>query len=391
MSHRDDLLNVLAGRRPERIPCIHFGFWDEKSMHKLAPADTYDENTLDTPCDEPPRDGFSPAPRTRESRERAVRMAGYLEAASIGVGKGGVLSFGHGGPGEIQPRVIERTSRHKVLEYEGGHRREVQFNPHSIRYFHFPVKEEKDLETLRLPDMRDPRRFQDVAEDSRFFKAAGFAPTGSIQGFFSGIHNSFMDFQDTMVNLLLKPELMKRLTERLALMSLAAVEMYLERGVEIIDVCDDLGNASGLLISPQLVRAFFLPWYEELVRLVHSRGAWVHLHSHGNIAPVLADFVGIGTDIINPFDWEENPGLPELVKKYGDRVVFCGGSVGNLQDYSLEEAQAIIRRACGLAKIAKRGYVLMGNAGIDSLSRQEWEAWRRISRQAREEMLSSQA
>ena len=384
MSNRDDLLKVLSGEKPERTPCIHFGFWDEKSMHKLAPTDCYDENTLSLPSDKPPSISYSKEPRTSGSRNCALRMAQHLDTAAIGVGKGGVTTFGHGGPAEIQPIVIERTDQYKILQYEGGHKRRVNFDPHSIHYYDFPVKEEKDLENLKLPDMKNPERFADIEGDSRAFKEAGFASTASIQGFFAGLHNSFMDFQDTMINLLDKPDFMKKFTGILARMSFDAVEMVMDRGVEIIDVCDDLGNAEGLLISPDLIRGFFIPWYEELVQIVHSRGGYVHLHSHGNISPVISDFISIGIDIINPFDWEENPDLPELVKTYGDRVVFCGGSVGDLYKHSLEEVEFIIRRACSLTRVAKKGFIFMGNAGIDELSLEEWESWRTISLRARE-------
>lgn len=385
MSNRDDLLAVLQGRRPERIPFIPIGFHDEKTMHKLVPAECWDQDTNSVPQDDPPRDRFSPQPRTREGRERAVRMAHYMDMATIGVGKGGVFPFGHGGPGEIQPEVIERAPEHKILEYEGGSRRRYGYNPHSIRYYNFPVASQEDLERLQLPDMRDPARFQDVEADSRLFRDSGFSPTGSIQGFFSGIHNSFMDFEDAMVNLLLQPAFMERLTRVLAEMSLQAVGQLMERGAEIIDVCDDLGNAKGLLMSPELFRRFFLPWYERLAQEVHRRGGFVHLHSHGNIAPLLPDLASIGVDIINPFDWEENPDLPEVVRRFGGEVVFCGGCVGDLYRHDLEEVRAIIRRACSLSRIAGRGYVLSVSGITDDLSLETWESWRQVFAEARED------
>ncbi len=123
MSCRDDLLSVLSGRKPDRTPYMFVGFWDEKTTHRFAPADCYDENTYYVPSDDPPRDRYSSEPRTRESRERAVRMARYLDMATLGVGKGAVFPFGHGGPGEIQPEVLERGESCKILRYEGGHRR----------------------------------------------------------------------------------------------------------------------------------------------------------------------------------------------------------------------------------------------------------------------------
>jgi uroporphyrinogen decarboxylase len=237
--------------------------------------------------------------------------------------------------------------------------------------------------------MRDPARFSDVAEDARVFKAAGFVPTGAIQGFFAGIHNSFMNFTDTLANLLLAPAFMQRLIGRLARMSLDAVQSYIERGVEVITICDDLGTAGGLLMSPELFRRFFLPWYEELVRLVHAHGRYLHLHSHGNIAAVLPDLAGAGIDIINPFDWSENPDLPDLVRRFGDRIVFCGGSVPDLSLFDLEEVTRITRRACSLARIASRGYMFMGNPGMEHLSTETWRAWREIFAREREQAIRS--
>jgi len=386
MSNRDDILAVLEGVKPEKIPFIPIGFWDEVTMHKLVPSECYDENTDCIPSDDPPRERFSPEPRTEDSRKRAVRMAEHMDMAAIGAGKGAVFPFGHGGPGEIQPEVIERSPEYKILEYEGGCRRKHGYNPHSIMYYHFPVRTEADLQTLELPNMKNPERFQDVEPDCRYFKAAGFATTGVIQGFFSGIHNSFMDFQDTMVNLLQKPEFMTRLTKKLAEMSLDAVEMLLDRGVDIINVCDDLGNADGLLMSPELFREFFLPWYDELTRRVHERGAFIHLHSHGNIALLLPDLAAIGIDIINPFDWEENPNLPELVKRFGKHFVFCGGCIGDLYRHNREEVEFVIRRACGLSKVAERGYILSISGITDALSVDEWNAWRSIVTRAREDV-----
>jgi hypothetical protein len=386
MSNRDDILAVLEGVKPEKIPFIPIGFWDEVTMHKLVPSECYDENTDCIPSDDPPRERFSPESRTEDSRKRAVRMAEHMDMAAIGAGKGAVFPFGHGGPGEIQPEVIERSPEYKILEYEGGCRRKHGYNPHSIMYYHFPVRTEADLQTLELPNMKNPERFQDIEPDCRYFKAAGFATTGVIQGFFSGIHNSFMDFQDTMVNLLQKPEFMTRLTKKLAEMSLDAVEMLLDRGVDIINVCDDLGNADGLLMSPELFREFFLPWYDELTRRVHERGAFIHLHSHGNIALLLPDLAAIGIDIINPFDWEENPNLPELVKRFGKHFVFCGGCIGDLYRHNREEVEFVIRRACGLSKVAERGYILSISGITDALSVDEWNAWRGIVTRAREDV-----
>lgn len=373
MDYRQDFFRVLRGERPDRTPFIFMGYWDEESMHKLAPEGSIDENTYCYPSDYFGQDAYSSEKRTDESRKKAVELARHLGMATIGVGKGGVLPFGHGGPGEIQPHIIERTAEHRILQYEGGHKRIIHYNPHSVHYYDFPVETEADLDRLELPDMKDPKRFEDIADDCNYFKEHGFVPTGSIQGFFSGLHNSFMDFADVMVNLLLEEEFMMRFTERLALMSLDAAEMLLDRGVEVIDVCDDFGNQHGLLISPQLIRKFFIPWYTELTHRVHRKGGYVHFHSHGNIATILPDLAAAGIDIINPFDWSENPDLPSLVAEYGDKIVFCGGSMHDQQLLPIAEREEIIVRACNLRDLAERGYIYMGGQPSVDFSKEAWQ------------------
>ena len=384
MNQRDDLLGMLEGRKPERIPFIFMGFQDEKAIRKFAPEDCHDENTYYLPSDDPPRDCFSDQPRTQESRERAVRMSQYVDMATVGVGKGGVFPFGHGGPGEIQPRVIERTSEHKILAYEGGHKRWINYNPHSIRYYDFPLQTEADLERLDLPDMRDPDRYADVEADARLIKASGFVPTGCIQGFFSGVHNSFMDYEEAMVNLLAEPEFTRKVTEVLARMGLDAVDMLMDRGVEIINVCDDFGNSGGLIISPELIRTTFMPWYAELANRVHEKGGYLHLHSHGNIREILPDLASIGVDIINPFDWEENPDLPELVKLHAKDFVFCGGTEGAMYQHDLEEVAYIVKRACDLSELAEKGYILLMGGPLEKQPRETWDAWMDIIGRGRE-------
>lgn len=383
MTNRENLIRVLKGEKPERIPLISSGFWSERAIHKFAPNNCYDDNTYYLSSDVPPKDYFSREPRTSESRKCAVEMASYMDMATIGVGKGGVFPFGHGGPGEIQSRVIERNKEFKIVQFEGGHKRKIDFHPHAIEYFDFPIKNESDLEKLELPDMSNTDRFKDIPEDSKYFKEAGFVPTGSIQGFFSGIHNSFMDFAATMMNLLLEPDFIERLTRKLAEMSLEAVKMYLERGVEIIDVCDDFGTAEGLMLSPELLRKYFLPWYEELGYLVHKNNAYLHLHSHGNIASLLPDIIAAGVDIVNPFDWNENPDLPDLVKNYGKRIIFCGGMIGDLYRYPIGEVEVLTKRACDLAKISNYHYILMATEAPEELTKKNWQEWRRIFRESR--------
>jgi hypothetical protein len=321
MSELNDMLSTLAGERPERYPYCPMGHWNIHACRKLLPPECFDENLYCLP-----ETAFSEAPRSPESRRTAVNYASHLQVSTLGCGKGGALPFGHGGPGEIMGRLERvREDSARIYRFEGGSTRLVRYDPYAVHYGHsMPIDKPEDLERLVLPDPHEPHRWQDVAADAEAFTKAGVMPAGKIMGFFSGIHNSFFDFQKLMLAFFDDPEFVHRLTARLAEWSLSCTEEMLDRGVRLIEVCDDLGTPEGLLISPEMFEEFFLPWYRRLFALCHARNAYVHMHSHGNIAVLLPFLLDAGVDILNPFDPKENPHLEELIECYGDRVVFCG-------------------------------------------------------------------
>ncbi|HLA41281.1 MAG TPA: uroporphyrinogen decarboxylase family protein [Candidatus Glassbacteria bacterium] len=365
MSDLTDMLAVLAGEKPERFPYTPMGHWNRRACVKLLPAGCFDDNIYHLPAE-----CYDGRPRSEASRRVAVNYARFMEVSSLGVGKGGAMPFGHGGPAEIMGELVSREGDVEVWQFEGGSRRLYRFNPYSVQYGHrFPIQSPEDLDRLDLPDPRDPSRWQDVAPDAQAFTEAGVLPAAKIMGFFSGIHNNFFEFQKLMLALIDDPTFVRRLTARLAEWSLACVEEVLRRGVRLIEICDDLGTLEGLLISPEMFRDFFLPWYRRLFELCHSSGAFVHMHSHGNIAAVVPMLVEAGVDILNPFDPRENPRLEELVERFSGRVVLCGFVPSDYYLYERDEdIEALFARAAALGRKCRRGYILMEHGFPEELS-----------------------
>jgi Uroporphyrinogen decarboxylase (URO-D) len=370
MSDYQDMLAVLAGEQPSRTPYCPMGHWNLRACRKLLPPECVDENLYCLPETQ-----FSAEPRTDDSRQAAIGYARFLGVSSLGTGKGGALPFGHGGPAEISGKLEYQESELQIYRFEGGSTRAYRYNPYSVHFGHsMPVNTPEDLEKLELPDPRDPQRWQDIEQDSRAFAQAGIMPAAKIMGFFSGIHNNFFDFQQLMMALIEEPEFVHNLTGRLAEWSLSCVEQVLRRGVRLIEVCDDLGTPEGMLIAPQMFEDFFLGWYRRLCQLCHSHGAFVHMHSHGNIASIIPLLIDAGVDIINPFDPHENPGLDELIERHGDSLVFCGFVPSDY--YLLEhdsDIEALFARAAGLGKKCRKGYIMMEHGFPEELTPERQE------------------
>lgn len=371
-TENNDLLVMLNGGRPARIPYVLMAFANERALRKLLPKDCTDENTYYIPPKE-----FSCNPRTNESRKKAVRFGHEMDLSCLGTGKGGLVPFGHGGPGEVIQRVVEEGKDYKVTEMEGGSLRKIQFDPYSVLIgYRMPINKKTDLDNLILPDLEDPARFQDIEADVKYFNDNGFAVSGSIQGFLSGIHNNFYSYEKLLMDLALDEDFSKRIIKVLGEFNLRAAEKLLEKDVQIIEICDDLGNDLGLIISPDMYKNYFFPWYKDLCDLCHSNNAFVHFHSHGKIERLIPYFIEAGIDMLNPLDPNEGNNLTELIDTFGDKIILAGGIPGNSYLYSIDKLKEIIEYVCRVGRKSKKGYIIIDGGYYKEMSMEKFNKYR---------------
>lgn len=96
--------------------------------------------------------------------------------------------------------------------------------------------------------------------------------------------------------------------------------------VTLTYVAEDFGSQEGLLISPDLIRGFFIPRMKRMIDLAHQAGAFVFHHSDGAIRRIIPDMIEAGIDILNPIQWRcRGMGRKELKRDFGDKLVFHGG------------------------------------------------------------------
>jgi len=78
------------------------------------------------------------------------------------------------------------------------------------------------------------------------------------------------------------------------------VEFICETEVDCVYLGDDWGTERALMVSPNLWRDFFKPYYAKIVDHAHARDKDVWLHSCGQIADIVPDFIEIGIDVLHP-------------------------------------------------------------------------------------------
>ena len=317
-------------------------------------------------------DDFDMSGMSRDDLDRMIKFNEYSDRVFACLGKGAAIMFGHGGPGEFFCKRIESSENHVIMEYETGVKSKVQFKPHFYHTFDHPVKTISDLNKLVLPDAGNPNRYKGLADNAEYLKSQGQYVVGSLNGFFSGIHYFLMDYQDTLISLMIEPGLIEAAVEKLGNWNLTAAVNMIKAGVDGVAICDDLGSKQNLLMSPQHYRRFFKPWHKKLCELAHKMGATVHLHSHGAIGELLDDLVDCGFDFVNPFDPEEGYDIENVLKNYSSKFVVVGGFPGSFWHWPAEKQFAFLQKNADLGRKYHR-FIFMDSSGIpDDLTAQDY-------------------
>ena len=199
-----------------------------------------------------------------------------------------------------------------------------------------PLAEATTLEALESypwPDMADPTRVAHVREGAKMlWERDQYAVMGTPWLLFPFERAFAMQGMDAfLTNMALHPDFAEALLKENARLCKQLMGHFLrECGdyLDIIKIGDDLGTQESLLISPRMYRKILKPIHADYIAFIKERtDAKVFFHTDGDVFNLVADFIEIGVDILNPIQTSAGKmsNLAELKALYGDRIVFCGG------------------------------------------------------------------
>ena len=110
-------------------------------------------------------------------------------------------------------------------------------------------------------------------------------------------------------------------------MDIALFEKVLDAGytMDSIRWPDDMGYKQNQFFSVNTYRELLKPVHKRAVDWAHSKGIKAHIHSCGDINPLIPELIDIGVDAVNPLEVKAGMNPVELKQKYGDKLVFHGG------------------------------------------------------------------
>jgi len=139
----------------------------------------------------------------------------------------------------------------------------------------------------------------------------------------------------------------------------AIIQKYLDMGVDMFYIPEDLGMQNGPMITPEHFRKYIKPSYLRMMKMVRDAGAIVHMHSDGDIRSLVDDIIECGCQVINLQDLVN--GIDWIAQKFRGKIcveldvdrqsVTYSGTPKDIDDLIREEVEKISTPQGGLMMV----------------------------------------
>lgn len=201
----------------------------------------------------------------------------------------------------------------------------------SLHFEHLisPLKggmDEEQAAGYPLPDFLEDYRHAHFRKDVEGWHARGLAVCGSLaQSIFEKAW-AIRGFEETLMDMMAEPEALEILFDRLTDLRIGQARLFVEAGIDILMLGDDVGMQSGMLMRKSLWQCLLKPRLARIIREARALRPDIPIfyHSCGNPGEIISDLIEIGVTILNPVQ-PECLDHQAVKREYGDRLAFWGG------------------------------------------------------------------
>lgn len=214
--------------------------------------------------------------------------------------------------------------------------------------------------------------YKNIAEAISFHKKRDRFCYIQTPGFFENFNEVF-GIENQLMYLAMYPEELEELYRRQAQWTMRFADKCIELGADMIHISDDWGAQKDMMFSPVMWRELIYPQLKTVIDHVHSKGAFVSLHSDGCIMKVADEIAELGFDVVHP--WQETAGMSydTYLEKYSDKFAILGGvcvqsAIGMLpQDRLGEEIRRVFGKLKGKRWICCTSHFVQNHCTVDDL------------------------
>jgi uroporphyrinogen decarboxylase len=184
---------------------------------------------------------------------------------------------------------------------------------------------------------------------------------------------SLMGMENLMLKMLLEPEFIHELLDRITEYNIKVIENAASLGVDCVHLGDDWGSQNGLLISGEMWREFIKPRLNKTCKAAKDKGLLVSLHCCGKVDELFQDMIECGVDVFDPFQ-PEVMDIFSLRKQYKNKLAFWGGlsvqntlPYGTQEDVTAESIKILTQLAPGGGYIFSPSHSLTGDIPVENI------------------------
>lgn len=133
-------------------------------------------------------------------------------------------------------------------------------------------------------------------------------------------------------------------------------------------LAEDICYNAGPLISPDMIRAFLFPYYQQLIagvrarQIDRTRHLYIHIDTDGRATSVIPLYREIGMDVMSPFEVAAGCDVVEVGRQYPDLVIL-GGIDKRVLAQTPADIDAMVERILPAMR-ARGGYVPTCDHGV---------------------------
>ena len=235
--------------------------------------------------------------------------------------------------------LIEDRGEHLVIrDFAGRHVLVFKEQPDSFmpEYLDHPVKDRKTWEEdvkWRL-DPASPERLTDAEEKMRAVENQAREGRMVVQYVIGGYMylRSLIGPEDTFYIFYDQPDLVHDCMKTWLELADSVIARHQQHvTIDQLFLAEDICYNHGILISPDMMKEFLFPYYQQLIanlksrQIDPSRHLYVHIDTDGDARPVIPHYRdAIGMDVMEPFEVASGCDVVEIGRQYPD-LVMSGG------------------------------------------------------------------
>ena len=272
---------------------------------------------------------------------------------------------------DISPRyecqVLEETDRYRIITTEWGVTLKQFLVPDSTpEFLDFKVcdaqrwldaKQRMTVDSNRINWDFLKQHYPQWVADGRWIQ-------GTFWFGFDVTHSWMVGTETLLIALMEEPEWVTDMFDTYLNQCIAHFDMIWDAGYVFDEIYwpDDMGYKGTTFFSIDTYRKLLKPFHKKAVEWAHNKGIYAHLHSCGDVMPLVPELVEIGVDALNPLEVKAGMDSLALKEQYGDRLVLHGGINAVLWD-DKEAIVAEIERLVPCLK-EKGGYIFSSDHSI---------------------------